>query len=42
MSFSPLLVITEEECDEVIVRFGRALENLTDELVREGIWSAPK
>ena len=36
LSFSPPLVITEAECDEVVARFGRALDQLADELVREG------
>jgi L-2,4-diaminobutyrate transaminase len=36
LSFSPPLVITESECDEVVARFGRALDQLADELVREG------
>lgn len=39
MSFSPPLIITEAECDEVIARFAKALNKLADELVREGIWS---
>jgi adenosylmethionine-8-amino-7-oxononanoate aminotransferase len=38
LSFSPPLVITEAECDEVVARFGRALDQLADELVREGSW----
>ena len=40
VSFSPPLVITESEIDEVISRFGRALDKLTDDLVKEGAWKA--
>ena len=38
VSFSPPLVITEAEVDEVVARFGRALDTLTDQLVKEGSW----
>jgi hypothetical protein len=38
LSFSPLPVITESECDEVMARFGRALDQLIDELVRKDLW----
>jgi L-2,4-diaminobutyrate transaminase len=37
-SFAPPLTITGEEVDEVITRFARALDKLTDALVREGKW----
>ena len=37
-SFAPPLSITRDEVDEVITRFTRALDKLTDELVREGRW----
>ena len=37
-SFAPALSITENEVDEIIMRFGRALNKLTDELVRDGRW----
>ena len=37
-SFAPPLTITTEEVDEVITRFTRALDKLTDELVRENRW----
>jgi len=40
LSFSPPLVITEAECDEMIVSFSRALNQLTDEIVRDRIWQA--
>jgi L-2,4-diaminobutyrate transaminase len=38
VSFSPPLVISESECDEIVARFGRALGKLTDQLVKEGSW----
>jgi len=38
VSFSPPLVITESEVDEMIARFSRALDKLTDEFVRDGSW----
>jgi len=37
-SFAPPLSITRDEVDEVITRFTRALDKLTDKLVREGRW----
>lgn len=37
MAFSPPLVLTTEEADEIIERFSRALDQLTVELSREGI-----
>ncbi len=40
MAFSPPLVITETECDEVIAKFSRALNQLTDNLVKEGVWKS--
>jgi L-2,4-diaminobutyrate transaminase len=40
LSFSPPLVITRAECDEMIVVFSRALNQLTDEIVRDNIWQA--
>jgi L-2,4-diaminobutyrate transaminase len=40
MAFSPPLVITESECDEIVARFSRALDRLTDALVKEGVWKA--
>ena len=40
MAFSPPLIVTTEDCDEIIERFGRALARLTDELVASGEWSA--
>ena len=38
VSFSPPLVISEAEVDEVMVRFGKALDRVTDELVKAGTW----
>ena len=38
LSFSPPLIISESECDQVIDRFGRALDKLVDQLSSEGIW----
>ena len=38
VSFSPPLVISESECDEIVARFTRALGKLTDQLVKEGSW----
>ena len=40
LSFSPPLVINESEVDEVIARFQRALNRVTDELVKAGTWKA--
>ena len=40
LSFSPPLVITESDCDEVVDMFTRALNKLMDELVKEGSWKA--
>ena len=37
IAFSPPLVITEEEVDEMFDRFGRALDELTVQLRRESI-----
>ena len=37
MAFSPPLIITEEEVDEMFDRFGRALDELTVQLRRESI-----
>jgi L-2,4-diaminobutyrate transaminase len=39
LSFSPPLVINEGEVDELIGRFQRALNRVTDELVKAGSWS---
>ena len=38
VSFSPPLVISEAEVDEVMIRFGKALDRVTDELVKAGTW----
>ena len=38
VSFSPPLVITESEVDEMLERFDRALVKTADELVKEGLW----
>jgi len=40
LSFSPPLVINESEVDEVVARFRRALNRLTDDLVKSGSWKA--
>ena len=40
LSFSPPLVINEGVVDEVVARFRRALNRLTDELVKAGSWKA--
>src|SRR5690606_33039899 len=40
LGFSPPLVISPEEVDEMIARARRALNKMTDELVREGQWKA--
>ncbi|MBT7293916.1 MAG: aminotransferase class III-fold pyridoxal phosphate-dependent enzyme [Rhodospirillaceae bacterium] len=37
-SFSPPLCVTNDEIDEIITRFSRGLDKLTDELVRDGRW----
>ena len=38
ISFSPPLIITETEIEEALARFKRALDRITDELVRDGTW----
>ncbi len=38
LSFSPPLMINEGEVDEVVGRFQRALNRVTDELVKAGSW----
>jgi L-2,4-diaminobutyrate transaminase len=40
LAFSPPLCITRDEVDQVVERFGRGLEAVTDELTREGTWKA--
>lgn len=40
LGFSPPLVITAAEVDEMIARARRALDKVTDDLVREGKWKA--
>ncbi|HET8729211.1 MAG TPA: aminotransferase [Alphaproteobacteria bacterium] len=40
LGFSPPLVITRDEVDEVIDRARRALDTVTDDLVREKLWQA--
>jgi L-2,4-diaminobutyrate transaminase len=40
LSFSPPLTINESEVDEVVARFQRALNRVTDELVKAGTWKA--
>jgi adenosylmethionine-8-amino-7-oxononanoate aminotransferase len=40
LAFSPPLCITRDEVDQVVERFGRGLEAVTDELAREGAWKA--
>ena len=40
LSFSPPLVINEGEVDEAIGSFQRALNRITDELVKAGSWKA--
>ena len=40
LAFSPPLCLTAAEADEVVARFGRGLDALTDELVRQGEWKA--
>lgn len=40
LSFSPPLVISESECDELVDGFERALNHLADELVKQGEWTS--
>ena len=40
IAFSPPLVVTESDIDEMVERCSRALEKLTDKLVHEGMWKA--
>ncbi|MCZ6722005.1 MAG: aminotransferase [Proteobacteria bacterium] len=39
LGFSPPLVLTEAEVDEIVDKFGRALATLSDELKADGIWA---
>ncbi len=38
LAFSPALVISEAEVDELLDRVGRGLDGIADELVAEGVW----
>lgn len=38
ISFSPPLIVTRADCDEIIARFGRALDTLTGQLKQEGLF----
>jgi L-2,4-diaminobutyrate transaminase len=38
VSFAPPLIISESEVDEAMGRFGRALDRVTDDLVKAGTW----
>jgi L-2,4-diaminobutyrate transaminase len=40
MCFSPPLVITERDVDEIVDKFGKGLKTFADELVAEGSWKA--
>jgi len=40
-SFAPPLSVTTDQVDEIITRFSRGLDKLTDELVRDGRWKPP-
>jgi len=40
LAFSPPLVITEAEIDEMVERFGRGLARIADELVKDRSWKA--
>jgi L-2,4-diaminobutyrate transaminase len=37
LGFAPPLVTTEAEVDEIVARTARAIDRVTDELVREGL-----
>jgi len=39
LAFSPPLIVTTADADEILAKFGRGLNALTDEIVREGIWT---
>jgi 4-aminobutyrate--pyruvate transaminase len=41
LCFSPPLVVTEADVDEMVEKFGRALAAMADELVAAGEWAAP-
>ncbi len=38
LTFSPPLIVTKADIDDILDRFIRALDGLTDELTRDGIW----
>lgn len=42
IAFSPALVITESEVDEIVARFLRGLEVFADDLVADGTWQPPR
>jgi L-2,4-diaminobutyrate transaminase len=42
LGFSPPLIITRAEVDEVVERCKRAVDRVVDELIREGAWRPPQ
>lgn len=40
LAFSPPLVITEAEVDQIVERFGKALDKAAGELAKESLWKA--
>jgi len=40
IAFSPPLVVTEGDVDEMAERCGRGLTKLADQLISEGMWKA--
>jgi L-2,4-diaminobutyrate transaminase len=40
LGFAPPLCITRDEVDEVVERTRKAVDRVSDELVREGLWKA--
>ena len=39
---SPPLIISKAQIDELVAILRRAIEATTDELIREGLWKAPR
>jgi L-2,4-diaminobutyrate transaminase len=38
LGFAPPLIVTPDQVDDIIERTRRAVDKVTDELVREGAW----
>jgi L-2,4-diaminobutyrate transaminase len=41
LGFSPPLIVTPADVDEIVGRCKRAVDRVVDELIREGAWRPP-